>query len=118
MDCNNCAGATGATGGNIFLDSSSIATSIEGGDGDEFLDNCETGVVSFTVKNDGSAALKNVRISNAVSSNPGVRVQALPVAIASNLAACATAPARLTLVAARRSRCAWKSPPTSSPPAA
>jgi hypothetical protein len=99
VDCNNCAAATGASGGNLQPESSSIVTTIQGGDGDEFLDNCETGVVTFTVKNTGSAALKNVRISNVTPSNPGVRVQALPAPISSSLAACATAPARFTLTA-------------------
>lgn len=99
VDCNSCSGATGASGGNILIDSASAVSSIEGGDNDEFLDNCETGVVTFTVKNDGNAALKNVRVSSVVSSNPAVRVQALPAAIASNLAACASTTARFTFVA-------------------
>src|SRR6185295_18592842 len=96
---NNCAAATGAAGGNIQVDAASVATSLQGGDSDEFLDNCETGVVTFTVKNDGAAALKNVRVTNVVSSNPGVRVQALPAAISPSLAACATATARFTVIA-------------------
>ena len=99
VDCNNCTASTGASGGNLQIDASSVATSIQGGDGDEFLDNCETGVVTFTLKNDGAAALKNVRVSNVVSPNPGVRVQTLPAAVSSSLAACASATARFTLTA-------------------
>jgi hypothetical protein len=99
VDCNACATPTGASGGNLQADPASVVTSIQGGDGDEFLDNCETGIVTFTVKNDGAASLKNVRISAVTPSNPGVRVQALPVPIASSLAACATAPARFTITA-------------------
>lgn len=99
VDCNSCAASTGASGGNLLADPASVVTTIQGGDGDEFLDNCETGVVTFTVKNDGSAGLKNVRISAVTPSNPGVRVQAIPVTVASSLAACATATARFTITA-------------------
>jgi hypothetical protein len=99
VDCNNCATPTGSSGGNIQLDPASVTTSIQGGDGDEFLDNCETGVVTFTVKNDGAAGLTNVRISNVTPSNPGVRVGPLPVAVASKLAVCSTAPARFSVTA-------------------
>ena len=34
-----------------------------GGDGDVFLDNCETGRASITVENNGAVPLTNVRIA-------------------------------------------------------
>lgn len=95
--CDACSGST-ATGANIRVDTSVPVQSIEGGDHDEFLDNCETGRVDFVVKNAGTGSLTNVRISRVTASNPAVRVSTMP--IAASLAQCATSPVTYRFVAA------------------
>lgn len=97
-DCDACAGSGGA-GANLRIESSPLVLSVEGGDQDEFLDNCETGRVDFAVKNTGGSSLTNVRIARIVSSNPGVTAAALPQVIAASLAQCATSPATLRVSA-------------------
>ena len=76
VDCSVCEGST-ATGGNLRVESFALST--QGGDGDEFLDNCEHGVVTFALRNVGAGALTNVRVAGVTSSNPSVRVRRLPV---------------------------------------
>ena len=63
------------------------------GDNDTFLDNCETGSVGFTVENNGTGTLTNVRL---VSITPLTHPQTvintpLPQVLAASLADCATA---------------------------
>lgn len=89
-NCDACAGS-GASGANLRIETASVATSISGGDGDEFLDNCETGRVDFDVKNIGSGSLTNLRVVRVTSSNAGVNVGTLPLTVAPSVAQCATA---------------------------
>ncbi|MEE8523783.1 MAG: hypothetical protein V3T72_07605 [Thermoanaerobaculia bacterium] len=51
-----------AAGPNLDVDVSSAALAILTGDGDEFLDNCEDGTMTFNVDNTGLGSLTNVRI--------------------------------------------------------
>lgn len=97
-DCDACSGST-ATGANLRFDASSTTQSLAGGDGDESLDNCETGRVGFAVKNAGAGSLTNVRVVRVVSSNPGVNVGVYPATISPSLAACATAPFTVSVIA-------------------
>jgi hypothetical protein len=100
VDCSECGTPPSpASGANLRIDPASVATSIVGGDGDEFLDNCETGRVRFTVQNAGDVNLTNLRISRVVASNPNVMLPRLPVAIAASVASCATAQGVLSVTA-------------------
>jgi hypothetical protein len=65
---------------------------ITSGDGDIFLDNCETGRVSFTVENNGITPLTNVRVVAVTSTTHPATLPAstLPVPVAASLAPCAT----------------------------
>jgi hypothetical protein len=71
----------------------------QSGDGDTFVDNCETTDVSFPLSNAGTAALSNVRIVAASSpSHPDtVVVTALPLSVSNSLASCATENASLQI---------------------
>ena len=78
---------------------------IQSGDGDPFLDNCETSRFSFQVENAGTVNLTNVRLVRVTPvSHPGTQVLTpLPLSLASTLAggACggaAIAPASFTFV--------------------
>ena len=97
-DCDVCNGST-ASGSNLRIESSPVVVAAEGGDRDEFLDNCETGRVEFVVKNVGVGNLTNVRIARVVASNAGVTSGAMPQIVAPTLAQCATAPATLRVTA-------------------
>ena len=96
-DCDVCGGST-ATGANLRF-AASVTQSLSGGDNDESLDNCETGRVDFAVKNAGVSGLTNVRVVRVVASNAGVNVGAYPAVIAPTLAACASAPFIVRVVA-------------------
>jgi hypothetical protein len=85
-----CVTRAPVAGGNVsFVD----RTTISGGDGDPFLDNCETATVTFSVNNSGGVDLTNVRITNitAVTHPLSTIVTALPSPIATSLATCTLA---------------------------
>jgi trimeric autotransporter adhesin len=87
-----CAPVTPVAGPNLgFSGAGSIAAT--GGDGDPFLDNCETGTASFTVENTGTGTLTNVRVTNVVflSHPTSVLLTPLPAPVTASLADCATA---------------------------
>ncbi len=88
----SCATATPVAGPNFPVDSGSVSLAIAGGDGDAFLDNCETGQWTFDVNNIGAGTQNNVRIVSVTPSNPGITVDTvLPSTFAASLAECATA---------------------------
>jgi hypothetical protein len=64
-----------------------------GGDGDIFLDNCETGRATLSVENNGAVALTNVRIVSITPlTHPGTIITTpLPKVIAASLATCVSA---------------------------
>jgi trimeric autotransporter adhesin len=83
----SCVSATPTAGANFAFGASSVA--IQGGDGDGFVDNCETGTVSFDVTNIGNGSLTNLRIASITASHPGLTITtALPATINPSLAAC------------------------------
>lgn len=98
-NCDACGGSA-AAGANLRIEPGSVALSVEGGDHDEFLDNCETGRVDFVVKNDGAGSLTNLRIVRVTASNASIRTGTMPVAIAASLPSCGTAAAAYRFTAA------------------
>jgi len=66
---------------------------ITGGDGDAFLDNCETATVGFNVENTGTGPLTNVRlVAVTFLTHPTSVLQTtLPATVAATLADCASA---------------------------
>jgi hypothetical protein len=100
-DCSTCGvSPSTAAGPNLSIDASSLTTLLEGGDGDEFLDNCETGRIRFSVTNTGTGGLTNLRVSRVSASNPGVRGPETPLPVVSSVAQCGAATVDLGLVAA------------------
>lgn len=87
-----CDTVTPTAGGNL-RPFASAAVQVIGGDGDVFLDNCETGRATINVENNGAVALTNVRILSVTPlSHPGTVITTpLPKVIAASLATCATA---------------------------
>ncbi|MCB1034607.1 MAG: hypothetical protein KDD47_12320 [Acidobacteria bacterium] len=79
----SCATASPAAGPNLAVDVASAQTTIDTGDGDTFLDNCESATMTFDVVNTGLGTLTNVRIVDVVStSHPATTVAtAFPAAI-------------------------------------
>ncbi len=68
-----CDTVTPAAGPNVDVDVGSAVLNLSGGDGDAFLDNCESGTFTFDVNNTGIGGLTNVRISNVTSpSHPSI----------------------------------------------
>ncbi|MFQ5350147.1 MAG: hypothetical protein ACE5EG_06880, partial [Thermoanaerobaculia bacterium] len=84
-----CDTVTPTAGHNLLVDTSTVALTINSGDGDDFLDNCETATVSFDVLNIGNAAQTNVRI-DAVRpiSHPAMSVDAINAVSPSGQALC------------------------------
>jgi len=89
-----CATVVPAAGPNLAIDTASAAVALSGGDGDDFLDNCESGSLTFDVNNIGNAALSNARITQVTPvSHPSVTVTtSLPAPLSpASIAQCATA---------------------------
>ncbi len=97
-DCDVCSGSA-AAGANLRIEATPVVKSVEGGDRDEFLDNCEIARVDFSVKNIGAGSLTNVRIARILASHTGVTIGAMPQAVVSSLAQCSTAPATVRVTA-------------------
>ena len=87
-----CATVVPADGPNLGIQGNTTF-SVSGGDGDSFLDNCETGTVGFTVENNGTGTLTNVRlVAITPLTHPGTVINTpLPQVLAATLADCATA---------------------------
>jgi hypothetical protein len=85
----SCDTATPATGVNLLVDESTAALVINSGDGDDFLDNCETATASFDVLNIGNAAQTDVRIDDVRPiSHPGITIDSINAVSPSGLAVC------------------------------
>jgi hypothetical protein len=98
-NCDACgAQPSGAQGANLKITAAPVTVTMTSGDGDVFIDNCETGIITFEVQNDGAVPLTNVRIDSVTPSNPGVRITSL-TPVAATLAACAKAPASFSFFA-------------------
>ncbi len=87
----DCAQAEPVAGANLAFAGRPAFT---GGDGDPFLDNCETATVSFGVNNIGLGDLTNVRIVSitAVTHPLSTILTPLPAPIAATMATCTVAP--------------------------
>ena len=96
-----CATVVPTPGANLAIQSFGVTTSITGGDGDPFFDNCETGNISFTVENTGTGNLTNVRLIRVTPLTfPNTLVNTpLPVTLAASLADCATATGTFNITA-------------------
>ena len=89
-----CTQVTPAAGVSLTADVAQAGIAILSGDGDTYIDNCESVAVSLPVTNTGALPLTNVRVVAAQSlSHPGMAVTGFAPGV--NLAACAssTAPA-------------------------
>ncbi len=70
-----CDTVTPAAGPNLDVDAGSAVLAIGSGDGDPFLDNCETATMTFDVNNTGIGTLTNVRITGVTPiSHPSITV--------------------------------------------
>ncbi len=85
-----CQSVTPSPGANLQISEGSTSVAGLSGDGDPFIDNCESVRVSFDVENSGNLPLTNVRIVAVDSpSHPGVQVvSSLPQTLAASLADC------------------------------
>ena len=87
----SCTTVTPVAGGNLTPDPASATALPITGDGDPFVDNCETVTVGFNVANTGTGAQTNVRVAAVQPlSHPGMQVLSLGTPTPS-LASCATA---------------------------
>ncbi len=86
----SCTMVTPAAGANLSIDSLSVAVSISTGDGDDFLDNCETASLNFDVVSLGTGSQTNVRVVSVDPiSHPSTTIStSLPLNIAATLASC------------------------------
>ncbi len=98
--CDACAGGPGSEGPGMEISEGAPLLALAGGDGDEFLDNCETAVLSFEVRNTGAVALTNVRVQAVMPLSGGLQIESAPPLIAASLDACASATGTVTVRAA------------------
>jgi hypothetical protein len=87
-----CVTATPVDGASLlFTDEAPALVELTGGDGDVFIDNCESGTVSFVVRNDGTVSLTNVRVAHVEPlSHPEIEITSTPT-FATALPACGEA---------------------------
>ncbi len=88
-----CTNVTPAAGANVSILAAQATLQILGGDGDDFLDNCEVGRVTVRMSNIGNTTLTNLRIVNVTSpSHPATTfLTSFPSPVSPSLAACAEA---------------------------
>ncbi|MCP4900865.1 MAG: hypothetical protein GY906_28190 [bacterium] len=89
----SCSSATPTAGANLALDAATSTTTLFGGDGDAFFDNCEEAELTFDVSNIGTGSLTNVSIVSITSpTHPEVlSVDTLPLQVSASLDACGIA---------------------------
>jgi uncharacterized repeat protein (TIGR01451 family) len=87
-----CTAVTPTSGPNLAVDPGSATLTLDSGDGDGFLDNCETATWSFAVANTGIGTHTGVRIESITPSNPAIAIDTpLPAPVTAFLAAAGTA---------------------------
>ncbi|HVF61081.1 MAG TPA: hypothetical protein VNJ70_14840 [Thermoanaerobaculia bacterium] len=92
------AGGNGAS--MVFTDSLARLTGSSGGDGDDFVDNCETWTVAFDVNNNGEVPLTNVRVAHVENlSHPEIQIVDTPT-FSPSLASCSAAQGTFRFTAA------------------
>ncbi len=96
-----CNTVTPAPGVNLLVDASSAALAIDGGDGDVFLDNCESATVTFEVQNIGNIPHTGLRIDDVRPvSHPEMSIDAIGGFASSGLETCASGAGSFTFSAA------------------
>jgi hypothetical protein len=86
----SCTAVTPVGGANFDVDAASLDVTINTGDGDGFVDNCEQATVTFDITNIGTGSLTNLRIDDVrVVSHPSISVSGSSVT-SPTLAACQT----------------------------
>jgi len=94
-----CATVTPVPGADLAFTGTPAVAAVSGGDGDPFVDNCETATVGFTVTNIGAVPLSNVRVTHVEPlSHPGMTVTSTPT-FAAGLPACGEAAGSFDVVA-------------------
>ncbi len=74
----SCTVETPVSGPNLSVDPGSLVLTFNTGDGDDFIDNCESATGTFTVTNTGLGGLTNVNLESMVStSHPLVSIDAV-----------------------------------------
>jgi len=92
----SCTTVTPENGPNIAIDDSSNVLTIDTGDGDEFLDNCEMATFEFDVFSIGTGNVTDVTVLDVRSpSHPLDITTNFPMEIAGSLSACDTATASI-----------------------
>jgi Bacterial Ig domain len=93
-----CTSVVPVSGANLRFEKA-VDLDVVGGDADVFLDNCETGQLTFTVQANGTQPLTNVRVTS-VTSDPGLSfTPATPIPIAASLPPCGEASATINFAA-------------------
>ncbi len=97
-----CTAASPVAGVNLAIDEASAAVATATGDGDPFLDNCESADITFDIVNIGSGPQSNVRVVAFEStSHPGIQVHTdLPLVVGDFNADCDLLQAQLAFTAA------------------
>jgi trimeric autotransporter adhesin len=93
-----CVTATPAPGPNLAI-RPTITVTIVGGDGDDFVDNCEAATINFQVDNIGAVPLTNVRLVSVtpITHPTTIVTTPLPAPIAATLADCAAGNGAVTV---------------------
>jgi hypothetical protein len=93
-----CVTATPVAGPNLFI-RPTITVTVAGGDGDDFVDNCERATINFQVDNIGTGTLTNVRLTAVTPiTHPATTINTtLPAPIAASLADCAVGNGSVTV---------------------
>lgn len=92
-----CSSVVPAAAGRLSVDTAAATITVPTGDGDPFIDNCESARVAIPVENTGISALTNVRVTAVSSpSHPTTQVLTpLPLPLSASLASCASVSAQL-----------------------
>lgn len=94
-----CTSVVPVSGANLRFEES-VDFDVAGGDADVFLDNCETGQLTFTAQANGTQPLTNVRVTSVTSTPPLVFAPATPIPIAASLPPCGEANLTINFAAA------------------
>ncbi len=98
----SCTVVTPSAGANFFLTADASPLTINTGDSDAFLDNCEEANFSFGVENIGTGSLTNLRIDSVTAPGNGTVDSTITFtsAISASLSECSTAAGSFDFVAA------------------
>ncbi|MGH9464630.1 MAG: hypothetical protein ACRD0X_03220, partial [Thermoanaerobaculia bacterium] len=95
-----CGAVTPVAGANVFVDAAHGTATVELGDDDPFVDNCEEASVAFEISNNGTGTQHNVRILDVDPvSHPNTVIGSTAVNGGGTLPACGIAQGRFTFQA-------------------